>query len=168
MSYNTIKTVNYMGSHKVHRHWMYKDFVLFGLMMFPCCWNMLLSFSFCWLTHVVLSTAINWYITATLVCTAGTFQLLDTTVIRSMDHTLWPENPWFFLKLACHAKVSNSFRATVPPSRLEEPPPSSDCTLISSAKLQHKDTPRRPHQTRGTDKSGNMNAADVPHKTINV
>jgi hypothetical protein len=30
---------------------------------------------------------------ANLACTADMFKVLDTAVIRSMDHNLWPENP---------------------------------------------------------------------------
>jgi hypothetical protein len=35
---------------------------------------------------------------ANLAYTAAMFHVLDTAVIRSMDHTLWPENPWLFFE----------------------------------------------------------------------
>jgi len=62
MIYNIIKIVNYMGSHRVHSHWMYQDFVLsltwWWLVVAETCCQV---FNFADLIHVVSLNVINCY-----------------------------------------------------------------------------------------------------------
>jgi len=63
MIYNIIKIVNYMGSHTVHNHWTYQDFVLllawWWLVVADTCCQL---FNFADLIHGVSLTVINCYI----------------------------------------------------------------------------------------------------------
>jgi hypothetical protein len=56
-----------------------------------------------------------------LAYTAGIFQVLEAVVIRSMDHTLWPENPCFFL-IALSRKSVYFFPNSCPSTKIRRNP----------------------------------------------